>query len=689
MKKKLIQAVAFSVALCATSVAFAQSNADYMFSGKKHPSYDSKYESIDSYVKGLSIPVSMSYADAAKKICAKSNTDIQKARAIFTWVASNIQYDVTFNRDTAYNAKGTWDKRCGVCQGYALLYNELANAAGLKTEYVSGFSKSYMYEFGDDAGSHGWSLVHLSDRDMLVDSCWGAGNVNGNKFTFDFKDYWFDVDPNIMIATHFPRVSSYQALKTPATVNRFETLPYVQPSLNFGGIEGVELLEFYRTHNKAWCPLIYGGFDEVAKAGLVINKMPMAKTLKQGESYTVNMKVPSGYSLVFYVDGKRVPVTSGADITIKPTTTQEVTLFGNNKGMFQYQVSNSPTFDYEEVAAADSGIITTTTCNGTTCTATVTDAPDPGKSTEVTDVPDDYVTPLRFPARLKTPIQTSKGFKNKKGLVFDPYAKVDFSKDGTIVGNVKISFNKAGNQINFIDKNNKKLLYGTFLYKEQYWKKYDKKLDALNLDMEKFYSSINLYQTDLWRDAKGECVGPKCNVQDVTVTSAQVESDSKKSDKEGLNMDNIAGSILSFTTTDGRRVNTEANGKGKVVIFFKNRCGNCMATSRDLKNMGGNIGNADLVEIEISKASKADVTTFKSTYGCDSVPFAYDTTDNGYGSSTASSMMWNYVRKVSSSGSVTLPVIVYIDANNKIQFVESGYQKGEHIKSIVTDYFSK
>ena len=707
MKKIIYGCMLIVLLFMFSGILTAQTNADYMFTGTKHPSYSKQYEAIDSYVRSLSasdIPVSMSYANAAKKICAKSTTDIQKARAIFTWVATNITYDVYINAATCYSADGTWKQRSGVCQGYALLFNELAKTVGLNAEYVSGFSKNFMYKYGESFGSHGWSIVHLSNRDMLLDPCWAAGSADipNKTFTFDFKDCWFDVDPNVMIASHYPRESKFQALSTPVTQNKFASLPDVNPAVNFGGVDGKELFDFYVRHNKAWFPVAYGALDNYLKLGIVINKMPMAGTLKKGESYTVNLTLPSGCTAFFSVDDARVNVQSGVDLQIKPMTSLNVTLFAssgsNIQGLFMYKVSDTPVFEHEIIAKysndailassdASTGIVTTTvTSEGTTRLATVTDSTDVGNSTEVTNVPDDYTTPLYVPARVNVPVQTSKGFKNKLGMIFDPYAKPDFSKDGTIIGNVKAVFNKSANQINFIDKNNAKKVYGQFLYKEQYWKKYDSSLDSvIGLNLDQFYTSINIYQTDLYRDAKGKCVGPNCKDPNPTVTQAQADAAASKPKKTGLNVDNVAP--FTFTCTDGQKRDNQAHGKGKILIFGKTECGNCRATALSIKDAGGNLGNVDIIEIDINKASKAEVEQYKSEVGHPSIPFAYDTSNEGsYMISDSHSLMWNYLNKLGSVGSIMLNVIVYIDSNNKVQFIESSYKSADHIKAIVEDY---
>ncbi len=685
--KKIKAAVILFVLFVNLGFVFAQTNADYMFSGMKHPSYDNSFAQIDGNVRTITIPSGTSIAEAAKKICEGLSNELDKTRALFTWIASNITYDVTFNTDTAYSAAGTWGKRCGVCQGYSLLYIEMAKAVGLNAEYVSGFSKSYGYKIGDSFGSHGWTMVHLSNRDLLLDVCWAAGYLNSsNRFVFDFQDCWFDVDPNLMIASHFPRQSKFQGLETLVTQNKFASLPNVEPSVSHAGMDGKEVFDFYENHNKAWFPDTMGAFASCMKKGYVINKLPLAETLMVGEAYTVNITVPNGYALAFVVDGGRINVPSGVDFQIKPATTKEVSLLAGYQTLLKWKVEEKTVVE-QEVAVIEettsepenTGVVTTTTTSsGDVRVAEVTNATDTGNSTEVTNVPDDYVTPLYVPARVKAPIQTSKGFKNKLGMIFDPYAQVDFSKDGKIIGNVKVVFNKSGNMINFVDKSNAKKLYGQFLYKEQYWKKYSSELDNVILNLDQFYKSINIYQTDLYRDSKGNCVGPYCKEPNPTVTQAQLAAEQKKPNKEGLNSDNL--SLMKFTCTDGSTQNNQANGKGKVLIFCKTQCGNCRATAKSIKNAGGNLGNVDVVEVEINMASKADVEKFKSECGADSIPFAYDTTGN------SNRLMWNYLYKLGSLDSITLGVIVYIDANNKVQYVESGYVTADHIKQIVKDY---
>ena len=325
------------------------------------------YSAIDSYVKSLSIPTSMSYGDAVKKITAKSKTEKEKARAIYDFIAFNISYNtgkmnvgsVTISSgglDAYYEgiARETWNDRNGVCEGYGRLFVELCKAAGLNAEYISGSNKKYKHTYKTAYGKHGWNVVHIGNEHVLLDSCWGAGNTNGNEFTFKFKDEWFDVDPYVMIFSHFPNEEKYQYLSPAVSREKFDVLPRIDPSVTQAGISGKELYDFFLTHNRAWSYIEYTDLESVAKQGLIFNKILFAESLKKNTSYTINITFPSSLDMRLYVDGSYKKITSGADFTFMPTTISKVDLAVKDGNAYnflvEWYVTTSPAWAWEATA---------------------------------------------------------------------------------------------------------------------------------------------------------------------------------------------------------------------------------------------------------------------------------------------------------------------------------------------------
>lgn len=121
----------------------------------------------------------------ANQITAGDTTDRAKAKALYEWESHNISYDWAKYRD--YVDRGKWDAQTplqtlkthqGVCADYALLYAELAHAAGLKVQIDEGLGGT-----GSDYGSHAWNKVwdgHAQDW-ITVDTTWGST-----------QDKWFD-----------------------------------------------------------------------------------------------------------------------------------------------------------------------------------------------------------------------------------------------------------------------------------------------------------------------------------------------------------------------------------------------------------------------------------------------------------------------------------------------------------------
>lgn len=352
MKKIFKSARAVLVAsafFMAAESAFSQSNSDFMFQATKSAGTFADYSAIDNYVKSLSITTDMSYESAAKKICQNARNDIEKARAIYYWLATNFTYDYNFTEPDAYMADSTWSRRTGVCQGYSELFIKLARCVGLNAEYCTGYSKSNDYTYTPSNGTaleskkHGWIVVHTGGKHILLDATWAS--------TTNSMDTWFDVNPVMMLSSHMPRNELMTFLPQSVSLEKFKMMPRISPILTGFGIDGNELYDFLLTHSKAWAPSFYPGAEEQIKTGLKVKKMPMANALKKGQSYTFNFTFPSSTSVKIRADGKDTSVQSGKDVQITPNSTSEVIVFAGGKRICYYTVENSPSYQYQNQIA--------------------------------------------------------------------------------------------------------------------------------------------------------------------------------------------------------------------------------------------------------------------------------------------------------------------------------------------------
>ncbi|MCJ8014369.1 transglutaminase-like domain-containing protein [Paenibacillus sp. KQZ6P-2] len=123
-----------------------------------------KYEVIDH-----AIPDDIEAA--AAEIVKGATTDEEKARRLYDWVGTRVQYD--YGKVDDYEQKGIWheqspqntfDTRKGVCIDYARLYAVMARSQGLQVRVVTG--QGYNGQGG--YGPHAWNEVYLSEQNKWV-----------------------------------------------------------------------------------------------------------------------------------------------------------------------------------------------------------------------------------------------------------------------------------------------------------------------------------------------------------------------------------------------------------------------------------------------------------------------------------------------------------------------------------------
>ncbi|MCC6818333.1 MAG: hypothetical protein IT245_05545 [Bacteroidia bacterium] len=133
------------------------------------------------------------------KLVAKLTKNIQndslKVEAIYCWITSNIRYNVKALMDYDLfvgNSNQTLRKRKTTCLGYALLFKDLCQRAGIRTEVVTGYTKNMDVDINDSfyVGDHAWNATYINGRWYLFDPTWDAGYVktwrmgNWNWFLF-------------------------------------------------------------------------------------------------------------------------------------------------------------------------------------------------------------------------------------------------------------------------------------------------------------------------------------------------------------------------------------------------------------------------------------------------------------------------------------------------------------------------
>lgn len=213
-------------------------------------SYSQSYPTVDNaianYPKSFESPEKI-----AEKIIADFKTEEEKSRAIFTWIATNMHYDLkayysqSSNPRIAYsfsseeeriqkeqkfrydNAKKLLRTKKGVCEDYASLFHTLCEFVGLKCMTITGTSKTVLNHIGKvpKASDHAWNAVKVGESWRLIDVTWayGIANLETGKMVQKFNDAYFFTPPAIFFLNHFPDDKRFTM--TDKTAEDFAALP--------------------------------------------------------------------------------------------------------------------------------------------------------------------------------------------------------------------------------------------------------------------------------------------------------------------------------------------------------------------------------------------------------------------------------------------------------------------------------
>ncbi|KAJ6669235.1 hypothetical protein lerEdw1_008044 [Lerista edwardsae] len=188
-----------------------------------------QFEKLDAYA--IKVTAKSSVEELVKTLLRVAHTDLEKVRAIWTWICHHIAYDIVgfFHKDQqSFKPQDVVQNGKSICEGYAGLFEQMCSLAGVQSMNLSGYSKGHGYRTGQTFTGeydHAWNAVYLDGRWHLVDSTWGSGSINDcfSKFTFRYNEFYFLTHPALFINNHFPDNSNWQLLKSAVTLKQFES----------------------------------------------------------------------------------------------------------------------------------------------------------------------------------------------------------------------------------------------------------------------------------------------------------------------------------------------------------------------------------------------------------------------------------------------------------------------------------
>ena len=182
------------------------------------------FAQTDALALRLPDSASHSVASIAAYVNANFTRPIDKTRAIFMWIVSNIQYDIDnmfaidFYADSAAEISRPLQTRKGICQNYAALFSAICNQAGVRSRVIEGYTTQRGFV---DYIPHAWCAVLIDGSWRLIDPTWGSGYVEKGKFVRKVNEDYFNATPEAFIQSHMPFDYLWEFLHYPVTNQEF------------------------------------------------------------------------------------------------------------------------------------------------------------------------------------------------------------------------------------------------------------------------------------------------------------------------------------------------------------------------------------------------------------------------------------------------------------------------------------
>lgn len=172
---------------------------------------------------------------AQSYLCRPYRSDVQRLRAIFTWVAERVTWEEDYEGDI--DTRRVVQTKRGCSQEIALLVHDLCSAVGLHAEVVRGYLKGPGENLDLESiarPNHYWNAV-IIDGEWRIMDCSLANPTNPRRIMYSsasntVADHWFFLTrPMEVCYTHIPLLPEQQHIVPPVPHEVLISLPCACP----------------------------------------------------------------------------------------------------------------------------------------------------------------------------------------------------------------------------------------------------------------------------------------------------------------------------------------------------------------------------------------------------------------------------------------------------------------------------
>ncbi|KAK0627036.1 hypothetical protein B0T14DRAFT_511603 [Immersiella caudata] len=191
-------------------------------------------------------PLTTAITLATTYVCRPYRSDVQRLRAIFTWVAEKISWEEDFEGEV--DTRRVLQTKRACAEEYAVLVLEMCAAVGLTCEVVRGYLK-HPGEIPEanilPRSNHWWNAVLVDNEWRIMDCCLASPSnprrgLYSSHSSSSADSWWFLARPTEICWTHIPEHHSQQHICPPVAHEVLLNLPCACPPYFKNGLHVVD-----------------------------------------------------------------------------------------------------------------------------------------------------------------------------------------------------------------------------------------------------------------------------------------------------------------------------------------------------------------------------------------------------------------------------------------------------------------
>jgi transglutaminase/protease-like cytokinesis protein 3 len=282
-------------------------------------------------------------------LTSKLSTDVEKFRAIYTWICKNIKGNYILHEkvrkrrnklekdsisflkwNKIYSQKifkTLLTKKSTMCTGYAYLLKTMAELANIKCIIIDGYARSESVNVNIlEKANHSWNAVKLNSKWYLCDATLSSGYMIGNGiFMLDYNDGYFLTAPILFAKNHFPFSKKWLLIKNLnedtfldgpiyySEAFKYKVLPKSNEKMNFEVKKDSTIPFSFRTlknNSTNKVSLVYYSNSKEKKIKLFNiekgpNQISFATKFKYKGTYDVHLKINNDILLTYIIKVKK------------------------------------------------------------------------------------------------------------------------------------------------------------------------------------------------------------------------------------------------------------------------------------------------------------------------------------------------------------------------------------------------